>query len=355
MTQDNPVRLRDVARVAGVSQGTASNVFNRPDIVRQEVRERVEAAARELGYAGPSLTGRLLRAGKVNAIGVATAEPLTYFFEDQWARAMMAAISTECDKHGAGLSIVSTANRERPAWNIQSALVDGLILLCAEEGPALIGQTEKRELPFVALGLEEGIADTPGVGIDNRGGAREAALHLVGLGHTRMAILGIGEIWNGRFATPAEVMATPYLTVRDRAEGYWAGLASVGIAAEDVPYADTDGERQTVWGAMERLYGGDETPTAILAMSDRVALFAIDWLRANGRRVPEDVSVVGFDGVPEGCETTPGLTTVQQPYQEIAERAVTSILSGEEIKGWPVLPLPLTVRGSTGPAPKSEL
>lgn len=355
MTQDNPVRLRDVARAAGVSQGTASNVFNRPEIVRLEVRERVEAAAKELGYAGPSLTGRLLRAGKVNAIGVATAEPLTYFFEDQWARAMMAAIAAECDRQGAGLSIVSAMNRERPAWNIQSALVDGLILLCAQDGPALIGQTEKRELPFVALALEEGIADTPAVGIDNRGGAMGAASHLAELGHRRFAILGIGESRNDQFATPSEVLATPYLTIRDRAKGYWMGLASVGLEPEDVPYVDTDGERHTVWTAMERLFGVAKPPTAILAMSDRVALFAIDWLQANGRRVPEDVSVVGFDGIPEGAETTPGLTTVQQPFQEIAERAVSSILSGEEIKDWPILPLPLVVRGSTGPAPTDEL
>ncbi|MCR6635089.1 LacI family DNA-binding transcriptional regulator [Devosia sp.] len=355
MTQDNPVRLRDVARVAGVSQGTASNVFNRPEIVRQEVRERVEAAAKELGYAGPSLTGRLLRAGKINAIGVATAEPLTYFFEDQWARTMMAAIAAECDKQGAGLSIVSAMNRGRPAWNIQSALVDGLILLCAEEGPALIGQTEKRELPFVALGLEESTIDAPGVGIDNRDGARQAAEHLVALGHRRIAILGIGESWNALWPTPEEVLATPYLTVRDRAEGYWAGLATAGIAAADVPYADTDAERETVWAAMSRLFAAERPPTGVLAMSDRVALFAIEWLKGNGRRVPEDVSVVGFDGIPEGADTLPALTTVQQPFQELAARAVGAILGGEEIAARTVLPLPLVVRGSTGPAPKSEL
>jgi DNA-binding LacI/PurR family transcriptional regulator len=150
-------------------------------------------------------------------------------------------------------------------------------------------------------------------------------------------------------------MATPYLTVRDRAEGYWEGLASVGIAARQVPYADTDGERDTVWAAMERLYKAAKTPTAILAMSDRAALFAIEWLKASGRSVPEDVSVIGFDGVPEGADTLPGLTTVQQPYQELAARAVAAILGGEEITARTVLPLPLVVRESTGPARKGEL
>lgn len=345
---DATIKLRDVAHAAGVSQGTASNVFNRPEVVREEVRDRVHAAAKELGYAGPSLTGRLLRAGKVNAIGVATVEPLTYFFEDQWARAMMAALAAECDKRGAGLSIVSALNRQRPAWNIQSALVDGLVLLCAEEGPALVGQTEERELPFVALGgVDEELGNTPGVGIDNRGGAAAAALHLAALGHRRVAILGIGEAGTGRFFTPDEVMQTPHVTVRDRARGYWDGMASVGVARAQIPYVDSDGEQDTVVAAMEQLFAGAEPPTAVLAMSDRAALFAIGWLAAHGRRVPDEVSVVGFDGVPEAGYAD--LTTVQQPYEELAARAVASILDGEPITDWPILPLPLIVRGSTGP------
>jgi DNA-binding LacI/PurR family transcriptional regulator len=348
--QTGAVKLRDVARAAGVSQGTASNVFNRPDVVRPEVRDRVLGVARELGYAGPSLTGRLLRAGKVNAIGVATAEPLTYFFEDQWARATMMALSEACDRRSAGLSLVSSANDGRLAWNIQSALVDGLVLLCAEEGRALIGETEKRELPFIALGMEEGLGDTPGIALDNRGGAERAARHLAELGHRRVAILGIGEMWNGQSPSPEEVLQTPYLTVRDRVEGYWAGMASFGVAAAAIPYADTDGLQETVWRAMEQLFAAQNPPTAILGMSDRVALSAMAWLASKGLRVPDDVSIVGFDGVPEAAETMPGLTTVQQPFDAIAELAVAAILDGVAIDGDHQQLLPLVVRGSTGPA-----
>src|SRR5690606_36521353 len=112
-----PVRLADVAKAAGVSQGTASNVFNRPDLVRDEVRQRVVATAQALGYAGPDPKGRLLRAGKVNAIGVATAEPLAYFFEDPFARVLMTGISEACDANGAGLSLVSAMSEEKLAWN----------------------------------------------------------------------------------------------------------------------------------------------------------------------------------------------------------------------------------------------
>jgi DNA-binding LacI/PurR family transcriptional regulator len=348
--QTAPVKLRDVAKAAGVSQGTASNVFNRPDVVREEVRERVHAAAKALGYSGPSLTGRLLRAGKVNAIGVATAEPLTYFFEDQWARTMMTALSAACDRRGAGLSLVSSVNDGRLAWNIQSALVDGLVLLCAEEGRALVGETEKRELPFIALGMEEGLGDTPGIAIDNFGGAQAAARHLVELGHRRVAILGIGEMWNGVLAAPEQVLQTPYLTVTERAKGYWAGMAEAGVTADAVLYADSDSTQDSVWAAMDLLFAQDNPPTAILGMSDRAALLAMGWLASKGLRVPEDVSVVGFDGVPEAEFAVPGLTTVQQPFDAIAEMAVSSILDGQAIEVGNVQALPFVVRGSTGPA-----
>ena len=87
------IRLKDVAEAAEVSHGTASNVFNRPELVREEVRERVRAAAARLGYAGPSPVGRLLRSGKVNAIGIAAAEPLEYFFSNPWARRLLTEVA----------------------------------------------------------------------------------------------------------------------------------------------------------------------------------------------------------------------------------------------------------------------
>ena len=149
-----PVRLADIAKAAGVSHGTASNVFARPEIVREEVRERVKAAAEAMGYAGPDPKGRLLRAGKVNAIGVATDEPLSYFFDDPFARVMMASISQACDATGAGISLVSAANNEQLAWNIQSALVDGFIVFCIEGSSRLVELARERKLPFVALDLD---------------------------------------------------------------------------------------------------------------------------------------------------------------------------------------------------------
>src|SRR5690606_10151594 len=141
-----------------------------------------------------------------------------------------------------------------------------------------------------------------------------------------------------------------YLTVSDRAKGYWAGMADSGVAAEAIPYADTDSTQDSAWAAMELLFAREARPSAILGMSDRVALSAMAWLASKGLRVPDDVSVVGFDGVPEAEEAVPALTTVQQPFDDIAELAVAAILDGVPLNPEWMQPLPLIVRGSSGPA-----
>src|SRR4051794_25794238 len=144
-------KLSDVAEGGGGSKATASNGVNRPHLVRAEVRERVLREAEAAGYAGPDPMGRLLSAGKVNAIGVATAEPLGYFFEDPFARAVMAGVTEACDAHGIGISLISAASEDALAWTIKSAVVDGLILLCIEDADRLVAAALERRLPFVTL------------------------------------------------------------------------------------------------------------------------------------------------------------------------------------------------------------
>ena len=206
------IRLKDVAEAAGVSHGTASNVFNRPELVREEVRERVLEAARALGYAGPSPVGRLLRSGKVNAIGIAAAEPLDYFFSNPWARRLLTEVAEVCDVRGAGLALVSVAEDQPLGWSIESALVDGFLLRCA--GPGLLVEVaQKRGLPFVALSLDASEPDVPALGIDDYGGAYAAARHLVELGHSRFAVLGLGLGDTPGQVTPDQVRAARSINV----------------------------------------------------------------------------------------------------------------------------------------------
>ncbi|MFC0285703.1 LacI family DNA-binding transcriptional regulator [Kaistia hirudinis] len=345
-----PIKLSDVAKAAGVSQGTASNVFNRPQIVRPEVRERVEAAARALGYAGPDPKGRLLRAGKVNAIGIVTSDPLTYFFDDPYARVLMSGIAAACAEQGAGLSLVSAVNEEKLAWNIQSAIVDGFILLCIEDGFRLVELTRERKLPFVALQYENRDPSISAIGVDDFDGARRIAEHLGALGHRRVAIISLqlAEIQVGPVAL-ADVEKAVYSGTRDRILGYLRGMESFGVDPHTVPIVETRNDSETVSAALDHVFSLSEPPTAILAMSDRAALIALDWLRAKGLKVPEDVSVVGFDGVPEAERSDPPLTTIAQPIERMGREAVAMILEHDDAPRQVMLDTELVIRGSTAP------
>jgi DNA-binding LacI/PurR family transcriptional regulator len=343
-------RLSDVAERAGVSKATASNVFNRPELVREQVRARVLAAAQAIGYAGPDPKGRLLSGGKVNAIGVATAEPLAYFFQDPFARALMVGITEVCDANGIGISMVSSANEDELAWSIKSAVVDGLILFCLEDAGKLIAESRERRLPFVALAFGDTDESVSVVGVDDRAGARLAAKHLAELGHRRFAILAMefGDGTSGP-ATLERVEAADYATSRDRVTGSLEALAGFGIDSGRVPIFETTGDPATIDAALAALFAMPEPPTAILAHSDRIAMRALDWLREHNLAVPGDVSIVGFDGVPEAAATDPPLTTIRQPIEELGRRAVQIIIDHRAGVQRELLDVELVVRGSTAP------
>lgn len=349
-----PPTLGDLAAAAGVSKGTASNVFNRPGLVREEVRARVLETARRIGYRGPDPMGRMLSAGRANAIGVATMEPLAYLFEDPFARRLMAAVAQACQAEGIGLSLVSAAREDDLAWTMESALVDGFVLFCLSGARRLIERSRERRLPFVALDLGEGDGTLPVVGIDNVEGARRAARHLLDLGHRRFAILAM-ETTANRFGQVEEGEDVEYHASRHRLAGTREVLTGAGIDPSRVPVHETLNDEPTVRAAMEALFRSGPPPTAILAQSDRIALAALAWLKARGVAVPGEVSVIGFDGIPEAALSDPPLTTIAQPIEEIGRRAVRLLL---DIRAAPQAPprrecldTELAIGGTTGPAP----
>jgi DNA-binding LacI/PurR family transcriptional regulator len=136
---------------------------------------------------------------------------------------------------------------------------------------------------------------------------------------------------------------------RDRLVGYLAPLAEAGIDVSQVPIYETRNDRPTTVAALEHFFSDPAPPTAILAMSDKVALFALDWLRARDISVPGDVSIVGFDGVPDGEVSKPPLTSVRQPMAEMGRRAAGAILEFDGTVHREIMPLELVVRGSTAP------
>ncbi|RVC58069.1 LacI family transcriptional regulator, partial [Mesorhizobium sp. M2A.F.Ca.ET.046.02.1.1] len=211
--------------------------------------------------------------------------------------------------------------------NIQSALVDGFILFCIEGGSRLVDLTRERRLPFVALELGFQDETVSAIGVDNVAGARLAARHLAELGHRRFAVLSLAFADNRTgFATPDIVRGAVYTGTRDRLAGYFEELARFGVDTRKIPVYETENDEKSTRAGLEAIFAKDEPPTAILAMSDRMALIAIDWLKARGLDVPGGVSIVGFDGVPDGALCTPALTTIAQPITEIGRRAARMIL-----------------------------
>ena len=338
------VRLADVAKAARVSQGTASNVFNRPELVRAEVRDRVKQSAQTLGYSGPDPKGRLLRAGKVNAIGMVAAKDMARFFDDPFHRLLMAGIAEVCDEHGAGIALVSATSHHSAAWSVETALVDGFIVHCLEDGDRLMALARKRNLPFVAIDLDAG-PGTSSVLIDDHRGAAMAARHLLGLGHRKIALLSLDTRGDGRFgpASAERLRSARYKPVRDRLAGYAEALAGRGIELERLPIMEAPNDRQAAVGYADELLSRAPDATAIIAMSDVLALAAIEAAEKRGWRVPEDLSVIGFDDIPDA---TPRLTTISQPIVEKGRRAAKLIFEGGPPRT-EILPVKLVKRAST--------
>jgi len=339
------VKLADVAKAAGVSQGTASNVFNRPEIVSSEVRDRVMRSAATLEYGGPDPRGRLLRAGKVNAIGFVAADDMAYFFHDPYYRLLLAGIAEVCDERGAGMALVSVTRHEDAAWSVETALVDGFIVHCLEDGDRLLALTRKRNLPFVAVDLDAG-PGTSSVVIDDHRGAYLAARHLLGLGHRRIGLLALAPPEDAR-APDARPMGTVHFKVRrDRFAGYAAALAEQGLKLAKLPVTESPNDRQLAIGHAADLLSQAPELTAIIAMSDVLAIAAMEAARQRGLRVPEDLSVVGFDDIPEAALAIPPLTTIAQPIVEKGRRAATLIFE-RGTPGRETMKVKLVVRAST--------
>lgn len=340
--------LADVGRAAGVSRGTVSNVFNHPELVRSDVRARVEAAARQIGYGGPDPRGRLLRHGKFNAIGFFP--PGAYSISDvlrsPYGRELALGVAEACDEAGATLSLVNGTDETRTA-SIREALVDGFILGHSED-IGLITSAQRRRLPFVILESEAG-PNVNSIRIDGRTGALLAVRHLAALGHRRFAILSV------RRTSGPPIVHLPgkgkhsltggFPLDHERIEGFAQGLAEAGLSIDHVPIIETAPGDRSAGAAMF-----DEAPeaTAILTMSDWQAITVLDEAVRRGINIPEHVSVVGFDGTRESARTTPPLTTVAQDIVGKGRLAARMVLENGPPRQV-VLPVELVVRASTAP------
>jgi DNA-binding LacI/PurR family transcriptional regulator len=349
-TADARPTLEHVAREAGVSRGTVSNVFTHPERVRPEVRGKVEAAAARLGYAGPDPRGRMLRGDKYNALGfvVPGAIGIANLLASPYGRELVIGIAEACDAAQHTLTIID--GRE-PQLDIalRDALVDGFVVGTVGH-LAAVEPARRRRIPFAILDVPAG-PEINSVSIDATGGARAAAEHLASLGHKRFAILSVRRPPGPPIthpANPSPFLSAGYELDRDKLGGYAAGLAAHGLSIADVPIVETQPVDPTAGSA---ILAAAPDATAILCMSDRQAQTVLSECARRGIRVPEDLSVVGFDGVPESASWSPPLTTVAQPTRQKGKLAAELVLGGAPPRQL-VLPVELIVRKSTGAPPR---
>jgi DNA-binding LacI/PurR family transcriptional regulator len=304
------VTLQTIADALGVSRTTVSNAYNRPDQLAPELRERILAAARDLGYSGPDPAARRLRSGRREAVGVLFGEAPSSALADPAAVVLVQGIARATEAAGVALLLV-------PDTAVPDAVVDALCLYALPDGHPNVVAALERRLPMVVVDAPR-LPDHPYVGSEDRRGARLAAEHLLGLGHTRFAVLC------GRGA------------LRERVRGYREALEVAGIDWEGVVECESG----------HAVPAADPRPTALLAGTDRLALDALQAAGERGLAVPRDLSVVGYGDVPAAAWSR--LTTVRQPLLEKGEIAGRMLL-GDHPDREVVLPVELAVRGTTAP------
>jgi DNA-binding LacI/PurR family transcriptional regulator len=358
------VTLDTLARALGVSKMTVSNAYNRPDQLSPALRERVFETARSMGYPGPNPVASTLRRGRSGTLGLAFDDPLSYAFTDPAAILFMQGIASECERAGVGLLLVPGSPRSSGALDVmRQALVDSFVVFCDYEGDERIEVLRDRDLPFVLIDSPH-VPGVPAVNIDDRGGARQAAQHLIDLGHRRFGVISFSlapDSKDGVLPAGWEQQAGYFVTherlagYRDAIEGAdmdWNRVVVLQQAGVDV--ADSSSPEDNGFRLATRLLDQAEPPTAILAMSDEIARGVLRAASGLGVHVPRDVSVVGFDDTPEAVSAQPPLTTVHQPHADKGARAARLLLAPTfDSDACIELATRLVIRASTGPLNKS--
>jgi DNA-binding LacI/PurR family transcriptional regulator len=344
-----------VAEELGVSAMTVSNAYNRPERVSESLRESIFEAADRLGYAGPDPVARSLRRMRTNLAGVLYSNPLSHAFDDPAQVLFLKGVASATEEAGMGLMLVPGSvgsSAEERVSAVMDAAVDGFIVYSIADDDSLVGAALRRRLPTVIVD-QPLLEDVPFVGIDDESAARGVAEHLLGLGHERFGVVafGLAEAPFSGFAGPRRRASATFRVSRARLAGYAAALEAGGLFWGEVPVYECRGSSLLLGReAADALLSLEPRPTAILCLSDQLALGAIEAAWERGLSVPDDLSVAGFDDVPGSATSTPPLTTVHQDHAAkggLAGRLLVAQFRGEDTEATDLLPARLVVRGST--------
>ena len=327
------VTIVDVAADAGVSFGTVSRVINNDKHVRKETRERVLETMQRLGFVA-NKQARSLAGGKSNSVGVLVPDLGTGYIGE-----IIRGIDAELNLNGIDLILYTThrtASKEANyVANLATGMVDGLLLVLPRSPADFIGSLTQRNFPFVLIDHQGIGTDCPAVGATNWQGGFTATEYLVKLGHSRIGFI-TGWMDLG--------------CALERQEGYRSALRTYHIPERpELIYEGSFFQLDGFVGA-STLLDLPDPPTAIFASNDVMAMGVMDAVRNRGLRVPEDVSVIGFDDIPQASLIRPTLTTINQPLEKmgrVATQMLLDLLQNPEKKAERIeLPTQLVVRDS---------
>lgn len=350
--------LADVAQAVGVSRTTVSNAYNRPDQLSNQLRDRILAAAAELGYPGPDPVARGLRRGHTGVIGLVYDDPLAYMFTDPAAVLFTTGLASVLDDAGISLALLPRLRADDAGASVlAAAAVDGFVSMCDLTDDARLAALVARGLPFVIV--DGGGTPAPcRVGIDDRGATQGATKHLLDLGHERLAVASLPTAPNaeGGELHAAAQDAVRYTVTAERLAGAREAVEAAGLPWDSVtvlavPANETSRDAGRHLGG--RLLDRADRPTAVVAQSDELAAGVLDAAAERGIAVPGQLSVVGFDDTPTASTVVPTLTTVHQPHATKGETAARLLLEGAP-ETVVELPTKLVVRASTGPTPDGQ-
>ena len=308
--------IKDIARLARVSHPTVSRALQNSPLVNAKTAEKIRRIAKESGYRASAVARGLVtrRTRTIGLVVTTVADPFT--------SEVASGIEQTANDHGYCVYLAdSNADPERERKVVQAFAeqrVDGIIVTSSRVGALYLPLLEEMRVPIVLLNDQHPGAFVHSVMICNLEGSRMVAEHLVGLGHRRIAYIG------DQFG---------YQSDTERFAGYRQALDAAGIHFLPELVVRGDGKPEAGMGAMDALLKLDEPPTAVCCYNDMTALGAMRSIHTHGLRVPDEISVVGFDDLFVASYTQPSLTTVRQPMRRMGQLAMESLIklmSGEE-------------------------
>jgi len=326
----------DIARASGVSYSTVSRALSGYEFVKPSTREKVLGTARALGYV-PNQQARSLAGGRSNMIGV-----LVPALSNSYISEIIQGIDEELARSGYNIILYTTHRHHGTESKYVATMLnggaEGLLLVVPLLSPSYMDALLQQAVPFVLIDQQDTTCHCSSVTATNWQGAYEATRYLISLGHERIG-----------FITGLEGLSS----TSDRLEGYRDALKDAGLPLIKELIQPGDFLVQGGITATHTLLALPDPPTAIFASNDMSAFGALEAIREHGWRVPDDISLVGFDDIPQSLLIYPKLTTVHQPLAEMGRQAVCLLLESLEDPGSAirqvVLPTELVVRDSCAP------